>query len=91
MSAAAASEPILRWPAEGVSRVPYRLFADPEINALEQERIFRGRVWHFLCLEIEIAQPGDIRLATVGETPVIVTRDGDGQVHAMVNRCAHAS
>jgi hypothetical protein len=25
----------------------------------------------------------------VGETPVIVTRDRDGKVHAMVNRCAH--
>ena len=25
----------------------------------------------------------------VGETPVIVARDKDGKIHAMVNRCAH--
>jgi anthranilate 1,2-dioxygenase large subunit len=83
------NEPVVHWPPEGVTRVPYRIFTDPEIYRLEEERIFRGPVWHFLCLEIEIPQPGDIRLATVGETPVIVTRDEKGAVHAMVNRCAH--
>src|SRR5579875_1337561 len=35
------------------------------------------------------SRAGDIRLATVGEMPVIVTRDQKGAVHAMVNRCAH--
>jgi anthranilate 1,2-dioxygenase large subunit len=84
-----ANEETLRWPAEGVTRVPFRVFADPAIYELEQQRIFRGPVWNFLCLEVEIPQPGDIRLATVGETPVIVTRDQKGAVHAMVNRCAH--
>jgi anthranilate 1,2-dioxygenase large subunit len=79
----------LRWPEEGVTRVPFRVFADPEIYAREQQRIFRGPVWNFLCLEAEIPQPGDIRLAVIGETPIIVTRDEKGTVHAMVNRCAH--
>ena len=89
MSVTAAADPNLRWPEGGVSRVPYQVFADAEIYAREQERIFRGPVWNFLCLEIEVAQPGDIRLAAVGDTPVVVTRDEDGAVHAMVNRCAH--
>jgi anthranilate 1,2-dioxygenase large subunit len=89
MTASVAMEESLRWPEEGVSRVPYRIFTDPEIHALEQQRIFRGPVWNFLCLEVEVPQPGDIRLATVGDTPVIVTRDGNGDLHAMVNRCAH--
>jgi anthranilate 1,2-dioxygenase large subunit len=89
MSAVMASRENLRWPARGVSRVPYRLFADPQIYALEQQRIFRGPVWNFLCLEAEVAEPGDIRLSAVGETPVIVTRDEAGAVHALVNRCAH--
>jgi anthranilate 1,2-dioxygenase large subunit len=79
----------LRWPAEGVARVPFRVFADPDIYAQEQQRIFRGPVWNFLCLEVEIPQPGDIRLATIGETPIIVTRDEAGALHAMINRCAH--
>lgn len=77
------------WPEEGVTRIPYRLFSDPEIYALEQERIFKGPVWNFLCLEIDVAKPGDYKTATVGEIPVVVTRDMDGKVHAMINRCAH--
>ncbi|WP_271669721.1 Rieske 2Fe-2S domain-containing protein [Bradyrhizobium sp. CCBAU 51627] len=78
-----------RWPPQGVTRAPYRLFTDPEIYQLEQERIFRGKTWNFLCLDIEIQNAGDYRTTTVGETPVVVTRDRDGKIHAMVNRCAH--
>ncbi len=82
------SEP-LRWPADGITRIPYRLYVDPEVYALEQQRIFRGPVWNFLCLEIDVPNPGDYKTSTVGEIPVIVTRDEDGKVHAMVNRCVH--
>jgi anthranilate 1,2-dioxygenase large subunit len=78
-----------KWPAEGIARAPYRLFTDPEIYKLEQERIFRGRAWNFLCLAVDIPEAGDYRTTTIGETPVIVTRDHDGKVHGMVNRCAH--
>src|SRR4051794_7000446 len=79
----------LAWPEEGVARVPFQVFSDPAIYAAEQERIFRGPVWHFLCLEVEIPNKGDIRTSWLGETPIIVTRDGEGNVHAMINRCAH--
>jgi phenylpropionate dioxygenase-like ring-hydroxylating dioxygenase large terminal subunit len=78
-----------KWPDEGVTRAPYRLFTDPEIYQLEQQRIFRGRSWNFICLDVDIPKAGDYRTTTVGETPVIVTRDHDGTIHAMVNRCAH--
>lgn len=84
----ALSEPLI-WPDEGVSRVPYRVFSDPEIFSMEQGRLLHGPVWHFLCLELDIAQNCDYRTTQVGRTPVIVTRDEAGAVHAMVNRCAH--
>ncbi|UHL62710.1 Rieske 2Fe-2S domain-containing protein [Paralcaligenes sp. KSB-10] len=77
------------WPEEGVTRVPFRVFSDPAIYALEQEKIFRGPVWHYLCLETEVAHKGDIRTTWLGETPIIVTRDDNGEIHAMINRCAH--
>ena len=77
------------WPHEDVSRVPYRVYTDAELYALEQRRIFRGPVWNYLCLEIEIPDPGDYKTTWVGETPVIVVRDEDGAVNALVNRCAH--
>ena len=77
------------WPHEGVARVPYRVYSDPELYALEQRRIFRGPVWNFLCLTLDIPNPGDFKTTFVGDTPVVVTRDEHGEIHAMVNRCAH--
>ncbi|MFT5449629.1 MAG: anthranilate 1,2-dioxygenase large subunit [Gammaproteobacteria bacterium] len=65
------------------------MFSDEEIYAQEQEKIFRGPVWNLLCMEFDVAQPGDFKTTFVGETPVIVTRDHDGELHALVNRCAH--
>ena len=85
---AALSEP-LAWPEGGVARVPFRVFSDAEIYALEQEKIFKGPIWNFLCMEVDVAKPGDVRTTWVGETPVVVTHDQDGKLHAMVNRCAH--
>jgi len=82
------SEP-LDWPAQGVTRVPFRLFSDEEIYQREQEKIFRGPVWNYVCLEAEIPKPGDYKTSFVGEIPVICTRNHDGAVHVMVNRCAH--
>ncbi len=79
----------LNWPEGGVTRIPYRVFSDPEIYALEQEKIFKGAVWNFLCLEIDIPNPGDFKTSFVGEIPVVITRDQNGEIHAMVNRCAH--
>lgn len=79
----------LTWPAAGAARVPFRVFSDSAIYALEQERIFRGPVWHFLCLEIDIPKHGDVRTTWLGDTPIIVTRAHDGKIHALVNRCAH--
>lgn len=78
-----------QWPPEGVTRAPYRLFTDPDIYEQEQQRIFRGRAWNFLGLEVEIPNAGDCKTTSVGETPVLVTRDADGQIYAMINRCAH--
>ncbi len=77
------------WPSEGVTRAPYRVLADPEIYAEEQQKIFRGPTWHYLCLDAELPEPGTFRTTHIGETPVIVTRDKDGSIHGLVNRCSH--
>jgi anthranilate 1,2-dioxygenase large subunit len=77
------------WPKEGNSRVPYRMFTDPEIYRAELGRVFLGPTWQFLCLADELPNSGDYKTTFLGETPVIVTRGEDGQIHAMVNRCAH--
>jgi phenylpropionate dioxygenase-like ring-hydroxylating dioxygenase large terminal subunit len=77
------------WPTDGYTRIPYRLYSDVDQYALEQERIFKGPIWHYLCLEAEVPNRGDFVTAVVGETPILVTRGDDAQLNAMVNRCAH--
>jgi phenylpropionate dioxygenase-like ring-hydroxylating dioxygenase large terminal subunit len=81
--------PAYAWPPEGGARAPYWAFSDPAIYELEQERIFRGPVWHYIGLEAEVPQPGSYKLSRIGDAPVILTRDEDGQLRAMLNRCAH--
>src|SRR5579871_1721770 len=75
-------------PPEDLSHVPFRVYTDPELYALEQERIFRGATWNFLALECEIPNVGDYKTTYVGDAPVIVVRSADG-INALVNRCAH--
>ncbi|MEL0083817.1 MAG: Rieske 2Fe-2S domain-containing protein, partial [Gammaproteobacteria bacterium] len=81
--------PLLKWPDEGETRAPYQVYLDPEIYDQEQERIFRGPAWSFLGLDIEVPNPGDYKSTFVGDTPVVLSRDSDGKLHAFVNRCAH--
>jgi anthranilate 1,2-dioxygenase large subunit len=77
------------WPRNDYSRVPFRLYHDPSVYALEMERVFRGPVWNYLALEAELPNPGDYRTTWIGDSPVVVTRAQDGTIHAFVNRCAH--
>ncbi|PZP25859.1 aromatic ring-hydroxylating oxygenase subunit alpha [Pseudomonas kuykendallii] len=77
------------WPEEGVRRIPYAVYSEPEVFEYEQKAIFRGPIWHFLGLEVQIPEAGCYVTAQVGETPVIVVRNDEGEVQAMVNRCSH--
>ena len=79
----------ITWPAEGVRRVPYAVYSDEAIFKREQDAIFRGPIWHFLGLEAQIPEAGCFVLAQVGETPVILVRDRDDGIRALVNRCSH--
>jgi anthranilate 1,2-dioxygenase large subunit len=69
--------------------VPYWAFQRDDIYRNEQQLIFRGNCWNYLCMEGDVAKAGDFRTAFVGDTPVIVARDADGEVYAFENRCAH--
>jgi anthranilate 1,2-dioxygenase large subunit len=77
------------WPSDGVTRVPYWIFQDRGIYAAEQQRIFQGPSWNYLCLSVEVKNTGDFIATFVGDTPVIVVRDADGELYAFENRCAH--
>lgn len=79
----------LQWPSEDGCRVPYRVFTDPRIYATEQDLLFRGPTWSYLGLEAELPNPGDFKATYMGDTPVVVNRDADGELRVFVNRCAH--
>jgi phenylpropionate dioxygenase-like ring-hydroxylating dioxygenase large terminal subunit len=85
----AVGEQARAWPTEGLRRVPYWAYQDPAIYAAEQENIFRGAVWNFLCLDVELPGPNTYRTSDIGDMPVVVTRDAQGALHAFENRCAH--
>ena len=71
------------------SPIPYWIYQDPDVLALEQKRIFEGPVWNYLCLETELPNVGDYRTTFVGAMPVVVVRAEDGEIAGFENRCAH--
>ncbi|MDP4593344.1 MAG: Rieske 2Fe-2S domain-containing protein, partial [Beijerinckiaceae bacterium] len=78
-----------KWPGKDTASVPFQVYTDPDLYALEQKRIFRGPVWNFIALETELKNPGDYKNTWIGDTPIIVVRNRKGAINAMVNRCAH--
>ena len=69
-------------------RVHRSLYVDSDVFDLEQRRIF-GATWIYLAHESELAEPDSFVLRRLGPRPVIVTRDRDGDLHALINRCTH--
>lgn len=82
------TQPIV-WRSQGLTRVPYAVYGDELLHEQEQARLFRGPTWNYLCLEAEVPEAGHYRTTFVGETPVVVVRDGDGELYGFENRCAH--
>jgi phenylpropionate dioxygenase-like ring-hydroxylating dioxygenase large terminal subunit len=64
------------------------VYTDPQIFALEMERIF-GRTWVYLGHESELPAPGDYISCRIGLQPILVTRSETGALHAFFNRCRH--
>ena len=73
-------------PATG--QLDRRIFVDPDIYAEEQEKVF-GRAWLMIGHESLVPKPNDFFHTYMGEEPVILTRDGKGELHAFLNMCRH--
>jgi len=68
--------------------LPVELYSDPAVYRLEQSRIF-ARSWQYACHISKLSSVGDYVVTAAGETPIIVTRAGDGALHGFVNACRH--
>ena len=68
--------------------LPWSWYSDPELLRREQERIFRHG-WQYAGPAEHAAQPGDFFTSAVADVPVVVTRDRDGELHALLNVCRH--
>ncbi|CAM5514650.1 Rieske 2Fe-2S domain-containing protein [Eoetvoesiella caeni] len=77
-----------KWEGD-ITQIPYWVYQDEDVRAQEQEKIYQGPTWNYLCLEAEIPNSGDFRTTFVGKMPVVVTRNASGGIHAFENRCAH--
>ncbi len=69
-------------------RVHRSLYTDPEIFALEMERIF-GRTWIYVGHESQVKNAGDFITTRIGLKPVVMSRHSDGKIHIFHNQCAH--
>lgn len=77
------------WPEVGTTRVPFWAYSDPQVYQREMERIFCGDSWAYAGLSAEIPRAGDFKQVTIGDRPLVMSRDRDGDIHVFVNRCAH--
>jgi fatty-acyl-CoA synthase len=69
-------------------RVHSSLYTDPAIFEAELERIWY-RTWVYVGHVSEIPEPGDYVVKSIGPQQVIMTRDKQGEIHMVLNRCAH--
>jgi len=75
--------------AKDFSSIGYRVFHSEEIYERERTHIFAGNVWNYVCLDIEVPEPGSFITTYVGDIPVLVNRTMEGGLKAFENRCMH--
>lgn len=75
-------------PENGVFRCRRDVFTDSDLFELEMKHIAEGN-WIYMAHESQIPEPGDYFTLHMGRTPVVITRDKDGQLNALVNACSH--
>jgi len=70
------------------STLPASLYVEPEVLALERDRIF-ARTWQPVGNLVDLAEPGAFVTADVAGEPVVVTRTLEGDLRAFYNVCRH--
>ncbi|MCW3012302.1 MAG: uncharacterized protein JWO90_2706 [Solirubrobacterales bacterium] len=69
-------------------RVHGSLYTDPAIYEAELERIWY-RSWVYVGHVSEVPEPNDYVRKSIGPQDIIMSRDKQGEVHLLLNRCTH--
>ena len=72
----------------GTHHVPYWLYSDGNLPTRNGAHFLREIVNH-VALDAEVPNAGDFKRSWIGDRPVVVTRDEDGEINVFANRCAH--
>ncbi|MGI8575477.1 MAG: aromatic ring-hydroxylating oxygenase subunit alpha [Egibacteraceae bacterium] len=75
-------------PHEQARTLPGAAYHHAEVFAWEQQTLFPG-AWVCVGRASELAESGHRRALMIGAQPVIVTRDAQGELHALSNVCRH--
>ncbi len=84
----------MKYDPEAIKKLVHRdrihrsVYLDPEIFALEMERIF-GSTWVYVGHDSLVPKPGDYITTRIGTQPVVMTRHTDGQIYVIYNSCGH--
>ena len=64
------------------------VYTSPAVFDLEMKHVF-GNAWIYVGHASQIPTMGDFTTTTIGVTPVVMVRQGDGGIAVLYNRCPH--
>src|SRR5262249_61907801 len=84
----AADMPDLQWPKDG-AEIPDWIYTDRRVFDLEVKKVFMGRNWNYVAIEVEVPESGSYIRSYIGTIPIIENRVKAGQMLAFENSCSH--
>src|SRR5581483_10645407 len=75
-------------PLERAETLPPEAYFSPHVYDLEVERVFR-RDWLCVGRVDQMPNPGDYITADIAGEPLVITRDLEGELHALSRVCRH--
>ncbi len=72
----------------GIFRAKRSIFTDEDLFELEMKHIFEGN-WVYLAHDSQIPGVGDYFTTYIGRQPIIISRDKQGGLNALINACSH--
>ncbi|MEJ5961490.1 Rieske 2Fe-2S domain-containing protein [Pedobacter immunditicola] len=73
---------------KGLYRHHRESFTNPDLFELEMKHLFEGN-WVYLAHESQISEKNDYFSTYIGQQPVFIARNKEGDLNALINACSH--